>query len=42
MGVSQAEFGPWGVRRETTLFDEIAILKQILLQTDLTGARSDA
>jgi predicted ester cyclase len=34
MGVSHVEFGPWGLRRETTLFDEIAIWKQILLQTD--------
>jgi len=42
MGVSHVEFGPWGLRRETTLFDEIAIWKQILLQADLTGARSDA
>ncbi|MGB0798278.1 MAG: nuclear transport factor 2 family protein [Planktomarina sp.] len=33
MGVSHVEFGPWGLRREVTLFDEIAIWKQILLQT---------
>jgi hypothetical protein len=33
MGVSHVEFGPWGVRRETTLIDDIAIWKQILLQT---------
>jgi len=33
MGVSHAEFGPWGLRRDTTLFDEIAIWKQILLHT---------
>lgn len=32
MGVSHVEFGPWGVRRETTLIDDIAIWKQILLQ----------
>ena len=32
MGVSHAEFGPWGLRRETTLIDDIAIWKQILLQ----------
>ena len=31
MGVSHVEFGPWGVRRETTLIDDIAIWKQILL-----------
>jgi predicted ester cyclase len=34
MGVSHAEFGPRGIRRDTTLFDEIAIWKQILLQAD--------
>ena len=33
MGMSHAEFGPWGLRREFTLYDEIAIWKQILLQT---------
>lgn len=38
MGVSHVEFGPYGLRRETTLFDEIAIWKQILLQTEPLGA----
>lgn len=33
MGMSHAEFGPWGLRRETALYDEIAIWKQILLHT---------
>lgn len=33
MGMSHAEYGPWGLRRETALYDEIAIWKQILLQT---------
>jgi len=33
MGVSHAEFGPWGMRREYVLFDETAIWKQIILQT---------
>ncbi len=33
MGITHAEFGPWGLRREFTLFDEIAIWKQIHLQT---------
>lgn len=33
MGISHAEFGPWGLRRETALYDEVAIWKQILLQT---------
>ena len=39
MGMSQAEFGPFGnggepcVRREWTLIDETAIWKQILLKT---------
>jgi len=30
MGLSQAEFGPRGVRREWTLYDETAIWMQIL------------
>jgi hypothetical protein len=30
MGMSQAEFGPWGLRREYSYYDEIAIWKQIL------------
>ncbi len=34
MGAAHAEFGPWGVRREYALFDETAIWKQILLQTE--------
>jgi len=33
MGISHAEFGPWGLRREYTLIDETAIWKQILLQS---------
>lgn len=33
MGMSHAEFGPWGLRREWALYDEIAIWKQILMQT---------
>ncbi len=33
MGLSHAEFGPWGLRREFTLYDEVAIWKQILLAT---------
>ena len=33
MGISQAEFGPWGIRREWVLIDETAIWKQILLKT---------
>ena len=31
MGITHAEWGKWGLRREFTLFDEIAICKQILL-----------
>ncbi len=31
MGASHAEFGPWGLRREYTLYDETAIWKQILM-----------
>ncbi|MBV2358321.1 ester cyclase [Thalassococcus sp. CAU 1522] len=30
MGISHAEFGPWGLRREWTLLDETAIWMQIL------------
>lgn len=33
MGISHVEFGPWGIRREYTLFDETAIWKQIAMQT---------
>jgi len=33
MGLTHAEFGPAGLRREFTLVDETAIWKQILLQT---------
>jgi hypothetical protein len=33
MGISHAEFGPWGLRREFCLYDEIAIWKQIHLHT---------
>jgi hypothetical protein len=33
LGITQAEWGPWGLRRDYTLFDETAIWKQILLHT---------
>lgn len=33
MGISHAEFGPWGLRREWVVIDETAIWKQILLKT---------
>ena len=33
MGITHAEFGPWGLRREYTLFDETAVWKQIVLAT---------
>lgn len=33
MGISHAEFGPWGLRHETTLYDEVSIWKQITLHT---------
>jgi SnoaL-like polyketide cyclase len=33
LGISHAEFGPWGLRREYTLIDETAVWKQILLHT---------
>lgn len=31
MGISHAEFGPWGLRREWIVFDEVAVWKQVLL-----------
>ncbi|MDW4499324.1 ester cyclase [Sulfitobacter sp. D35] len=31
MGMCHAEYGPWGLRREYALYDEIAIWKQILM-----------
>lgn len=33
MGMSHAEFGPRGLRRECALFDEVAIWQQILMRT---------
>ena len=33
MGISHAEFGPWGLQREFTQYDELAIWKQIEMQT---------
>jgi len=36
MGLSHVEYGPWGLRRECALWDEIAIWKQILLHTGET------
>lgn len=33
MGISHADFGPWGLRREFVLLDETAVWKQILLHT---------
>ena len=33
LGISHAEFGPWGLRREYVIFDETSIWKQILLKT---------
>ena len=31
LGIGHAEFGPWGLRREWALYDEVAVWKQILL-----------
>jgi hypothetical protein len=36
MGMAHAEYGPWGLRRECALWDEIAIWKHILLHTGET------
>jgi hypothetical protein len=30
MGITHVEYGPWGLRREWTLIDEVAIWVQIL------------
>ena len=39
MGLSHAEYGPWGLRREFVIFDETAVWKQILLRrADLEAA----
>lgn len=35
MGITHAEWGPWGLRREFSLWDEVAIWKQIHLHTGL-------
>ena len=31
MGASHVEFGPWGIRKEYSLYDETVLWKQILL-----------
>ena len=33
MGISHVEFGPWGIRREYTLFDETSVWKQVAMKT---------
>ena len=33
LGISHAEYGPYGLRREWVLYDEAAIWKQIVLKT---------
>ena len=35
MGATHAEFGPYGLRREFTLFDPVSIWKQIFMKIDL-------
>ncbi len=40
MGISHAEFGPWGLRREFVLFDEVAIWTQILQHASANANRS--
>ena len=32
MGFSHADFGPWGLRQETVVFDTVSVWKQILIQ----------
>ena len=31
LGISHVEFGPWGIRKEYSLYDEVAVWKQILI-----------
>ena len=31
LGITHVEFGPWGLRREWTLYDEVSVWKQIVL-----------
>ncbi len=38
MGITHAEWGDWGLRREFTLIDEVAIWKQIHLHTGLVDS----
>ncbi|MGR3485078.1 MAG: ester cyclase [Paracoccaceae bacterium] len=38
MGFTHAEFGPWGLRAEWTVFDEVAVWKQIALHQAGAGA----
>ncbi|MEM6409190.1 MAG: nuclear transport factor 2 family protein, partial [Pseudomonadota bacterium] len=33
MGITHAEFGPWGLRREWSLIDDTAIWRRLLLAT---------
>ena len=40
MGFTHAEKGPWGWRREYTVYDEVSIWKQILLHTGLVDGPS--
>jgi hypothetical protein len=37
MGMTHAEWGRWGLRREFTLFDEVSIWKQIHLHAGDAG-----
>ena len=38
MGFTHAEFGPWGLRREYTVYDEVSIWRQILLHAGAAEA----
>jgi len=40
LGITHAEFGPYGLRREYTLYDELAIWQQILSPTANPGTAS--
>ena len=34
LGISHAEWGPWGLRRDWTLYDETAVWTQVLLHKE--------
>lgn len=41
MAITQAEFGPYGLKREWTVYDSISIWKQILIHQELKKAQTE-